>query len=86
VEDGGAHFGDMVDDELIARIHALVDEEHRLHGGVLSEDDHERLESVEVELDQCWDLLRQRRARRRAGQDPDAAQVRSAGTVEGYQQ
>jgi hypothetical protein len=39
-----------------------------------------------VALDQCWDLLRQRRAKRHAGQDPDQAHVRDASTVEGYQQ
>jgi hypothetical protein len=77
----------MVDDELIARIHALVDEEHALHDGrTLGDDEHQRLGELEVELDQCWDLLRQRRAKRRAGLDPDEAQVRGAGTVEGYQQ
>jgi hypothetical protein len=46
--------------------------------------EHERLRKLEVELDQCWDLLHQRRARRSAGLDPDEAQVRDAGTVEGY--
>lgn len=74
----------MVDDELIARIHALVDEEHQLHRDAPAE--HERLDAIEVELDQCWDLLRQRRARRRAGQDPGDAHARDARTVEGYQQ
>jgi hypothetical protein len=79
---------DMVDDEVIATIHRLVDEEHRLHGqrGPLSDDSHHRLRELEVELDQCWDLLRQRRALRRAGQDPSDAEVRGPGTVEGYQQ
>ena len=77
----------MVDDEVIARIHELVDEEHRLHGGgAIDEAGHARLEEVEVELDRCWDLLRQRRARRRAGQDPGAARVRDADTVEQYEQ
>jgi hypothetical protein len=76
----------MVDDELITRIHALVDEEHRLHGPSMTDDDHSRLDAIEVELDQCWDLLRQRRARRRAGQDPSAAHARDASTVEHYQQ
>jgi Protein of unknown function (DUF2630) len=58
----------MVDDEVIARIHALVDEEHRLHARTpLSDEDHRRLADIEVEVDQCWDLLRQRRALRRAG-------------------
>jgi Protein of unknown function (DUF2630) len=77
----------MVDDEVIARIHALVDEEHRLHARTpLSDEDHRRLADIEVEVDQCWDLLRQRRALRRAGQDPGDAEVRTRGTVEGYQQ
>jgi len=80
----------MDDTELIARIGALVDEEHQLERQVAEtgpdEDANERLRSLEVSLDQCWDLLRQRRARRGAGGDPDAAAVRPAGTVEGYQQ
>lgn len=82
----------MDDAEVIRRINELAEEEHRLeqaagHGpDGLAEADHERLRQVEVALDQCWDLLRQRRARRATGQDPDAAEVRSAGTVEGYQQ
>lgn len=82
----------MDDAEVIRRINELADEERRLeqaagHGpDALSEDDHARLKDVEVALDQCWDLLRQRRARRSSGQDPDEAQVRSEGTVEGYQQ
>jgi hypothetical protein len=78
----------MVDDEVIATIHRLVDEEHRLHGkgGPISDDDHQRLRALEVELDQCWDLLRQRRAMRRAGGNPADAEVRPPGTVEGYQQ
>jgi len=50
------------------------------------EGDRDRLRSVEVELDRCWDLLRQRRALRDAGADPDGAHVRDAGTVESYQQ
>ena len=80
----------MDDTELIARIGALVDEEHQLERQVADTgpdaDATERLESLEVALDQCWDLLRQRRARRHAGADPDSAAVRPAGTVEGYQQ
>src|SRR3712207_8929155 len=51
-----------------------------------SEGQQARLHEVEVQLDQCWDLLRQRRARRNAGQDPDIAAVRPEGTVEGYLQ
>jgi hypothetical protein len=79
------------DDQLIHSIDRLVDEEHRLHAHVsagkpLSDADQRRLRELEVRLDQCWDLLRQRRARRHAGQDPDAAETRDEGVVEGYQQ
>jgi hypothetical protein len=52
----------------------------------LSKDDRERLKKIEVELDQCWDLLRQRRARRAAGLDPDGATLRNEETVEKYLQ
>ena len=80
----------MDDTELIARIGALVDEEHQLERTIAEsgpdDDAQERLRSLEVALDQCWDLMRQRRARRHAGSDPDDASVRPAGTVEGYQQ
>jgi hypothetical protein len=84
----------MSDESIAARIERLVDEEHELRNreqvdaaddGAL-ETDRERLGSVEVELDRCWDLLRQRRALREAGADPDDAEARDAGTVEGYQQ
>ena len=80
----------MEDVEIMHRISELADEEHRLErshvGEGLSEAEVERLKSLEVALDQCWDLLRQRRARRSAGRDPDEAEVRPAGTVEGYRQ
>lgn len=80
----------MDDAEILRRIAALVDEEHRLEeshiGEGLSDEERDRLGEVEVALDQCWDLLRQRRARRNAGLDPDEAQVRPEGTVEGYRQ
>ena len=80
----------MDDKQVLDRIGALVEEEHTLErqaaGGGLDERQQARLHEVEVQLDQCWDLLRQRRARRDAGQDPDAAHVRSEGTVEGYLQ
>ncbi|MBA2457221.1 MAG: DUF2630 family protein [Nocardioidaceae bacterium] len=79
----------MVDDEdVLARIDALVEEEHRLRsGGEGVAGDSARLSKLEVRLDQCWDLLRQRRApRREIGEDPGAAHVRSAGTVEHYEQ
>jgi len=80
----------MADDPSIQdRIGSLIDEEHRLRsalqaGEITPDEEHARLRSVEVELDQCWDLLRQRRARREFGQDPDGAEVRSERTVEGY--
>ena len=84
----------MSDESIAARIERLVDEEHELRNREqvdaadddALETDRERLSSVEVELDRCWDLLRQRRALREAGADPDDAEVRDAGTVEGYQQ
>jgi len=78
------------DQELVARINQLVDEEHQLErthvGKGLSPDESERLRTLEVQLDQCWDLLRQRRARREYGQNPDDASVRDPNTVERYQQ
>jgi hypothetical protein len=78
------------DQEIVARISQLVSEEHELEknhvGKGLSPSETERLRSVEVQLDQCWDLLRQRRARREYGQNPDEAMVRDPNTVERYQQ
>jgi uncharacterized protein DUF2630 len=80
-----------VDDERIHdRIEELVGEEQALYergaGGGLNETDHRRLESIGVSLDQCWDLLRQRRALREAGYDADAARVRDPEVVERYEQ
>ena len=80
----------MDDQDIVHRITQLADEEHALersHAGEgLSEPDLGRMREIEVALDQCWDLLRQRRARRNAGQDPDAAAVRSEDVVERYRQ
>jgi uncharacterized protein DUF2630 len=80
----------MDDSEVVGRINELSDEEHQLErshaSGGLSEAELVRLREVEVALDQCWDLLRQRRARRAAGQDPDGASVRLETTVENYKQ
>jgi hypothetical protein len=80
----------MDDAQIVQRIRELADEEHALeqaHAGKgLSGDELARMREAEVALDQCWDLLRQRRARRNAGQDPDDAAVRPEGVVEGYQQ
>lgn len=78
----------MDDAELVAQISHLVEEEHRLEHESNAEDPEklERLRTVEVALDQCWDLLRQRRARRDAGLDPDGAALRDPTIVEGYRQ
>jgi hypothetical protein len=80
----------MDDIDIAHRISALAEEEHALErshaGQALSAEELERLRAVEVALDQCWDLLRQRRARRDAGEDPDLAAPRSEGVVEGYKQ
>ena len=80
----------MDDVEIVRRIGRLADEEHHLEssrsGRALSDEELARLRGLEVALDQCWDLLRQRRARRHAGQDPDEAEVRPENVVEGYQQ
>jgi hypothetical protein len=80
----------MDDTEIIGRIDGLVDEERQLREQhelePLAESEAARLRAVEEALDQCWDLLRQRRARRNAGLDPDTAQSRDIGVVEHYQQ
>lgn len=78
----------MEDEDVIGRINELAHEEHVLfekesHGS-LTPDQRERLKWLEVSLDQCWDLLHQRRARRSAGLDPKDARVRDTKTVEGY--
>ena len=77
----------QADETVLGRIHKLVDEEHALRAD--QNPDHQaqaRLETVRVELDQCWDLLRQRRALREFGGDPDQARVRPPGVVESYKQ
>ena len=80
----------MDDTNIHGSIEQLVAEEHELwereSAGNATDADRHRLEEVKVSLDQCWDLLRQRRAKREAGQDPDAAQARPAEVVEHYQQ
>ena len=75
------------DESVLKRIGRLVEEEHALHANS-SPDEHERarLEQLKIELDQCWDLLRQRRALREFGEDPDQAKVRPATVVENYRQ
>ena len=80
----------MKDEGIHNRIEQLVAEEHQLYErgaeGGLSESEHRRLESIKVGLDQCWDLLRQRRALREAGRDVGAARVRDPEVVERYEQ
>ena len=84
----------MSDESIAARIDRLVTEEHELRDREQTdspdadalEADRERLLAIEVELDRCWDLLRQRRAFREAGTDPDQAKARDADTVERYLQ
>ena len=78
----------MDDDLVIGRINEIAHEEHELWEregrGEATDAERERLRELGVTLDQCWDLLHQRRARRAAGQDPDDTSVRDARTVEGY--
>jgi hypothetical protein len=80
----------MADEQVHGRIEELVAEEHELwkreDQGAATEDDKRRIEAVRVSLDQCWDLLRQRRALREADLDPETAHVRDPGVVERYQQ
>jgi hypothetical protein len=80
----------VADEPVHARIERLVEEEHvllrREEGGAATDADRTRLEEIQVRLDREWDLLRQRRAERAAGRDPDEASRRDAGTVEGYEQ
>jgi hypothetical protein len=78
----------MDDPQVLHRINEITHEEHTLWEkegrGEITDAERERLRQLGVTLDQCWDLLHQRRARRAAGQDPDQASVRDPGTVEGY--
>jgi hypothetical protein len=81
----------MDEKAILERIGELVEEEHNLRtsaqsGTVTSEEERARLRDLEVSLDQCWDLLRRRRAAQSNGQNPDAVQSRSANEVEGYLQ
>jgi hypothetical protein len=81
----------MNDKEILSHIDELIATEHDLrtkvaNGELSGADERDRLRSVEEAMDQCWDLLRQRRARREFGEDPGEAQLRPAGEVEGYMQ
>jgi hypothetical protein len=73
--------------DILSQIHDLVDEEHRLREGAEhSADQRNRMNHIEAQLDQCWDLLRQRRAKRQYGEDPDEARPRPEQQVESYLQ
>jgi hypothetical protein len=74
----------MSDKSVLNHISELVEEEHKLRDSAGAPGTEARLREVEVQLDQCWDLLRQRRAKREFGADPNSAGVRDPGTVEGY--
>ena len=81
----------MADEQIHNRIEELVAEEQELferagEEGGLTDGEHRRRDSIKVGLDQCWDLLRQRRALREAGRDPEGAQVRDPEVVEHYEQ
>ncbi len=77
----------MEDRQVLHHIETLVKEEHRLYSTEqLDHKDRQRLQTITVELDQCWDLLRQRRGLRDAGGNPNVAAVRPAKVVEGYEQ
>ena len=81
----------MEDKEILAHIDDLIKTEHELRtklaaGEISSDAEHQQLAAAEAALDQCWDLLRQRRARREYGDDPSGAIARPVGEVEGYLQ
>jgi hypothetical protein len=82
----------MEDHDVLARIQALMEEEKQLRHGQaesahpLRDDEHDRLQTLEEQLDQCWDLLRRRRAREEFGQNPDEIKPQPVETVERYQQ
>jgi Protein of unknown function (DUF2630) len=81
----------MDDKQIMANIDQLIETEHQLRrqlaaGELSGPEEREQLRSAEIALDQCWDLLRQRRARREFGESPDGAAARPVSEVEGYQQ
>jgi hypothetical protein len=81
----------MDDNSVLGRINGLVDEEHKLRqqfsrGEITSAEEHAKLKELEESLDQCWDLLRRRRAAREFGNNPDNEQAHSTSEVEGYLQ
>ena len=80
-------MAESTDHSILKKIEGLVHEEQQLYGkDALADHDQVRLEAIKIELDQCWDLLRQRDARREFGQDPNEAQVRPPSVVERYKQ
>ena len=89
-DESSAYRTVMSDDRVHDSIEKLVAEEHELWdreaAGTATEADRRRLEEIKVSLDRCWDFLRQRRALREFGRDPDDASVRPEETVEGYEQ
>ena len=81
----------MDDKQILGHINELIETEHKLrqqlaNGELSSAEEHQQLRSTEEALDQCWDLLRQRRARHEFGENPDGAEVRPVSEVEHYQQ
>ena len=81
----------MSDHDILERVRYLVDREHELRelrqsGELSGEEEQAEMQRVEEALDQCWDLLRQRRARSEFGEDPESAEARSTGVVENYLQ
>ena len=83
---GGQGVG-MDENDILSRISSLVDEEHKLREGTDHTDDQRaRMQQLEANLDQCWDLLRQRRAKRQYDENPDDAAARPESTVESYLQ
>jgi len=81
-------MSESAENDIMTAIRGLMDEEHALRStaGGLEPEESSRMREVEQALDQCWDLLRQRRARSEFGQDPDDARVRPASEVENYRQ
>ena len=87
----GIYGRGMDDKQIMANIGELIETEHKLrqqlaNGELSSAEEHEQLRSAEQALDQCWDLLRQRRARRQYGDNPDDASARPVSEVENYRQ
>jgi hypothetical protein len=77
----------MDEKDILSRISALVEEEHKLREGTEHTDEQRaRMNEIDASLDQCWDLLRQRRAKRQYGEDPDEAEPRPEPQVENYLQ